>query len=247
MSFISKKYGQFDYFDCQIDHAQWRGRTVLDFGGNVGNLLAGAGDAIDHHRYWCIDISRDAIDLGRKSYPAANWVFYDRYNYCFNPTGTRGLAIPDVGVEFDYILAYSVFTHTSLEEFRELVSVLESRLKPGGTLAFTFIDPHFHSWPDTRRGSNLRYRLDRIKEGNPSLDVDAVLARADGAERCVLVNDESLWVNDNPELPLSPGSTGTHHVFYTAPFMQAVFPRASIHLPKNREMQHCCILRAARR
>ena len=49
-------------------------------------------------------------------------------------------------------------------------------------------------------------------------------------------------MNDTPQLPLSPGSTGTHHVFYTTPFLQAVFPRASILSPKNREMQHCCIL-----
>ena len=58
--------------------------------------------------------------------------------------------------------------------------------------------------------------------------------------RYVLINGESLWVNDNPELPLSLGSTRTHHVFYTTLFMQAVFPRASILSPKNREMQHCC-------
>ena len=39
MTFISKKTGQFRYFALQLGSFDWQGKDVLDFGGNIGNLL----------------------------------------------------------------------------------------------------------------------------------------------------------------------------------------------------------------
>jgi hypothetical protein len=54
-SFVSAPKDVFGYFDTQLDHPTWTGRHVLDFGGNVGNLLVDA--PIEHERYWCVDVS----------------------------------------------------------------------------------------------------------------------------------------------------------------------------------------------
>src|SRR5207253_9733698 len=89
--------------------------------------------------YYCLDVLRDAVEEGRRRFPRAHWFHYDRYNRSFNTEGIANLSIPDLGVDFDAILAYSVFTHTTREEMRELVNELLGRLARGGTLAFTFI------------------------------------------------------------------------------------------------------------
>jgi SAM-dependent methyltransferase len=135
------KATQFAYFDVQLDHPDWRDKRVLDFGGNKGNLLLDPACTIRHENYYCLDVIREAIDEGRKTFPQAHWFHYDRYNPSFNPDGTIVLPVPDMGVEFDVILAYSVFTHTAWEETKDLIEQLRARLALGGVLAFTFIDP----------------------------------------------------------------------------------------------------------
>ena len=39
MAWVSRKMGQFTYFSQQVGESIWRGKKVLDFGGNIGNLL----------------------------------------------------------------------------------------------------------------------------------------------------------------------------------------------------------------
>src|SRR5262249_52955521 len=135
------------------------------------------------------------------------------------------------GVKFDIIAAYSVFTHTTLEEMKDLVAQLETQLAAEGRLAFTFID---HSYEN-----NLRWRLEKT----PGLDVDPVLAKAKGAEWCSLVNGSELFVNSNGDWTASAEECATYNVFYTENFLQRQFPRAEIRPPVNGEMQHCAILR----
>ncbi|HEX8098244.1 MAG TPA: class I SAM-dependent methyltransferase, partial [Pyrinomonadaceae bacterium] len=141
----SGKSGQFAYFNRQLDYPDWRGKAVLDFGGNVGNLLLDPDCTIRHEDYYCVDVIREAIEEGRERFPRAHWVHYNRYNCSFNPEGVEALPVPDMGIEFQMILAFSVFTHTTREEMNDLVGQLRARLAPGGALAFTFIDPHFRS------------------------------------------------------------------------------------------------------
>src|SRR5437667_12441876 len=145
MRALSEKSGQFAYFDQQLDHPDWREKVVLDFGGNTGNLLLDSHGAIRSENYHCLDVLRDAVDEGRQRFPQAHWFHYDRYNCSFNPEGIAGLPIPYMGVAFDAILAYSVFTHTAREEMRILVHELLQLLVPCGTLAFTFISQHYRT------------------------------------------------------------------------------------------------------
>jgi len=223
------KATQFAYFDEQLEHPDWPDKRVLDFGGNKGNLLLDPSCTIRHENYYCLDVVSDAIDEGRKAFPDANLFHYDRYNCSFNRDGAVDLPVPDLGVEFDFILAYSVFTHTTWEETTDLVEQLRARLAPGGALAFTFIDPHWQS--------NLRWRLE--KRNSADL-VEGLLAQSRDAQWCSLVNGTDLYVNSSGTWSDQTENCITYNVYYTEQFLYEQFSNARIKKPVNGEMQHCC-------
>lgn len=226
------KSTQFAYFDRQLDHPDWRDRKILDFGGNKGNLLLDPSCTIEPANYYCIDIIAEAIAEGRAAFPNAHWVHYDRYNCSFNPEGVVDLPIPDLGVAFDFILAYSVFTHTTWEETQGLIEQLQTYLAPGGSLAFTFIDPNWNS--------NLQWRL---AKRNSEARVAALLDQARDAQWCSLVNGTELYVNSSGEWREESSECITYNVYYTERFLREQFSHATIKPPVNDEMQHCCIIR----
>jgi SAM-dependent methyltransferase len=234
--------GQFDYFDRQLDHPDWSRKTVLDFGGNAGNLLRDPGCTIEPANYYCVDVLREALEEGRNKFPAAHWTHYNRYNCSFNPDGIPDLPIPNLGVAFDMILAYSVFTHTTRDEMHDLVEQLRSRLAPEGLLAFTFIDPHFNPWPLTYNGNNLRWRLEKFSKTNRDMDVYGMSEQSRDASWCALVDGTNLYVNSSGFWDDKVKTCITYHVYYTVGFLQREFPDALIRPPVNDEMQHCCIL-----
>jgi SAM-dependent methyltransferase len=117
---VSTRLTQFPYFDELLGRPVWKGRKILDFGGNVGTFLESAGDNVDHENYWCVDLNPAVIAHGRSRYPRAHFVHFNRYSSQYNPHGIRHLPVPDCGgVEFDFILAFSVFTHVDQKESRE--------------------------------------------------------------------------------------------------------------------------------
>ena len=261
MSFISQRHGQFKYFDLQLGHPTWRGKRVLDFGGNIGNLLRDPKSTIEHEKYWSMDVSKDAIEKGKKDFPKAHWVFYDRYNFAFNSTGIEGLELPPLGQEFDYILAYSVFTHTKRSEMIDLISQLENWLTAEGVLAFTFIDPHFNPSksngnirPGYYHGTCLRQRLERMKQHDPAVDVLFLLEKARGARWCILLNDHDLYIESEVFKYYDSSDKRSLCAFYTADYLQATFPDASVLAPPpsayapsaESVLQHCCVLRKDR-
>ena len=237
------KPGQFAYFNKQLNYPDWGGRSVLDFGGGAGNLLRDSDGAIRSENYYCVDVIQEALEEGRKRFPTAHWVHFNHYNCSFNPEGIDGLPIPDMGIEFGMILAYSVFTHTTLEDMQSLVGQLQARLAPGGVLAFTFIDPHFVAWPEHYKGNNLKWRLERAHQANATIDVDRLMAQSRGAAWCALVDGKELYANGNGVWRDELATCMTYNVFYSERFLQRQFPRATIHRPVNGEVQHCCIIR----
>jgi SAM-dependent methyltransferase len=258
MSHISRRLGQFTYFDLQLGGPEWRGKKVLDFGGNVGNILRDPCSAIDQNLYWCLDVSPDAIKKGEEIYPEAHWVFYDRYSFAFNPGGTPDLEIPDLGQSFDFIVAFSVFTHMSPREMIELVARLESLLADGGTLAFTFLNPHYNpaarqddARPAAFDGVSLRWRLEQCRRVNPDVNVELLLEKASGSRWCILINEEDLYVEDENARHYEPAEKRSYLSFYTPEYILDLFPRAQV-LPPPRadylpphipEMHHCCVIK----
>ncbi len=250
MAFLSRKTGQFTYFALQLGERDWRGKYVLDFGGNVGNMLRDPNSTIDHERYWCIDVVKESIESGRETFPNAHWVHYDRYCFFFNPLGEPRLKLPEeVPQSFDYIVAYSVFTNTSQTDMLDLVGQLKERLSERGALAFTFIDPHHRSWPDRYEGNNLRWRLEREifleqEKGNTlDIDVSRLCERARDVPWFVLVNGEDLYLETEDTKIYEPERQRTYHAFYSVDYMKSLFPQATILPPANDEMQHCCVIR----
>ncbi len=250
MAFLSSKTGQFTYFALQVGESDWSRKYVLDFGGNIGNMLRDPSSTIDEERYWCVDVVEESIKSGKAAFPKAHWVFYNRYCFFFNPHGISRLALPEIPSSFDYIVAYSVFTNTSRTDMFDLVDQLRNRLSAGGALAFTFIDPHFRSWsPHRYNGNNLRWRLEREiflekEKGNTlDIDVDGLVQRASGAPWFVLVNGEDLYLESEATRIYEPEQQRTYHTFYSVEYMQSLFPEATILPPVNDEMQHCCVIR----
>lgn len=249
MAFLSTKTGQFTYFAQQLGEPNWRGKNVLDFGGNIGNMLRDPNSTIDHERYWCIDVVPESIEKGRAEFPHAHWVFYDRQCFFFNPFGVKDLDLPRLEQAFDYIVAYSVFTNTPRTDMLQLVEQLENRLANNGALAFTFIDPHYYSWPDRYPANNLVWRLEREiflekQKGNTlEIDVQALSQRAKDAKWFVLVNGEDLYLETEDTESYELERQRTYHTFYTVDYMQSLFPKGQILPPANDEMQHCCVIR----
>ena len=231
---LSGKWDRFRYFNHQLGHPNWAGKLVLDFGGNEGNLLLDYSCTISPEQYYCLDVIKEALEQGRKRFPMAHWVHYNRYNCSFNPEGIRDLPIPDMGVKFDVILAYSVFTHTPREEMHTLVDQLTAQLKPEGTMAFTFMDPH---WAD-----NLRRRLQRTQNGNGSMNVDRLVAQSGGAEWCAVVNGSELYINNNGTWSNETETCLTYDVYHSVKFMRREFPGAIIRPPLEGHRQQCCLI-----
>lgn len=236
---VSTRRTQFSYFDRQLGSPVWKGRRILDFGGNVGSFLVGGGDHIDHEDYWCIDLNPAVIEEGRRIYPRAHFMHYNRYSSQYNPNGVRYLPVPDCGVEFDIILAFSVFTHTDRSEMVELVGALRSMLTRDGVLAFTFSDPHYD-----------RSQSDPYAEPGAS-GVKAHFVSRNGGET---VEQAQWYVRIDDDLYVEPGDHLCHQTrvgkplesylsYFTAEYVGSLFPGSRVLPPVSPEWQHCCVLK----
>lgn len=245
VAFLSTKTGQFTYFAQQVGEAVWTGKNVLDFGGNIGNLLRDPNSTIEQERYWCLDVVKDSIKRGKRAFPKAHWLFYNRYCFFFNPHGIPNLPLPDLGQTFDYIVAFSVFTNTTPTDMLQLVAQLEGILASDGALAFTFIDPYYFSWPGEYAGNNFQWRLELERErGNVTTsELKRLLKRAQQADWFMLVNGHELYIETEDIASYEPKRQRTCHVFHTEKYMRTLFPHATILPPANDEMQHCCVIR----
>jgi SAM-dependent methyltransferase len=257
-SFVSTRTGQFAYFDRELGHPDWRGKRVLDFGGNAGNMLLDAGCRIEPANYWSIDISRDAIITGRQRHPQGHFIFYDRYNFEYNPTGQKNLPVPDPGVRFDFVVGWSIITHVGKAETLELIERSMQFLADGGRAAFSFMDPSWTPPPGWARASeypglsNLQWQLESKRAINPDLDVAGLLRRAReiGSRWLTLVNgDEVTLVNgdevtlDPDDDGLSPGKPPRYYLsFATEEYIRELFPRAQVLDPVPPERMHCLVI-----
>lgn len=251
--FISEATGQYPYYSHQLGYPDWASKKVLDFGGNVGNILLDPDCRIDPEKYWSIDVFPDVVAEGKRRHPRAHFAFYDRYSFEFNPTGTVGLPIPDPGERFDIILAHSVFTHNSKADMLDLVEQLLAFLADGGRCAFSFVDPRWSPPPDWTGGSvfpgvydvtNLRWRLLARKFYDPETDVDALLAKARDVDQTwtTLVNHDEIYFDPDEDGLSGEKTPLTYYALCTTDYMGQLFPGALICEPAPPNRMHCLVL-----
>jgi SAM-dependent methyltransferase len=235
-SYITRCTGQFSYLDSILGHPAWQGKMVLDFGGNNGNLLSDQNSTIDHDKYWCIDVSKDAIDEGQQKYPKANFLFYNRYNFGFNPAGIKELPLPKIEQKFDYIFSISALaTDIPSAEMLEFIPNLNRWLKDDGALLFTFIHPHHI--PEGTTPTNLQHfggreKLDHLTEGEKHALWYTVSAKR-------------IYVESNvPDEDDKEGGENELFILYTPEYIRSLFPYAEVAAPvRPLTRSHCCILR----
>ena len=244
---ISRRQTQFNCFDQLLERPAWKSSRILDFGGNVGGFLVGAGDNVEHDNYWCLDVTKTAIEIGRRSFPRAHFVHYHRYSSYFNPKGVRNLPVPDLGLRFDIILAFSVFTHTHRREMLDLVGQLRRMLVPCGVLAFTFSDPCYDrslANPRLRSGAAVREMWERQQAQKSRREGEGAATRQPGW--CVEI-DGKLHIEPGDELcqqERQGGEGESYCSYFTADYLASLFPGASVLPPVSPEWQHCCTLRS---
>lgn len=235
---------QFPYFDEVLGHPDWRGRKVLDFGGNNAAFLRRS-NGVAHDDYWCMDVHQPALERGRAEYPRAHFVHYDRYSTEYNPHGILDLPVPDLGTRFDVILAFSVFTHVHRTELLELATSLRGLLAPGGVLAFTFCDPRYDrslSDPSLPPGPDTLKNLSWFSTASAE-EIEAMVERGRHSRWCMAIDGE-LFIDPDDLPPKRSRENGwaTYCSYFTTELVQEMFPDARIHEPVKPEWQHCAVL-----
>lgn len=241
---LTTRETQFAYFDEILGRPQWRGKKILDFGGNTGVFLRHA-RGIDPADYWCMDVHEPALERGRAEHPRAHFVHYDRYSTEFNPDGILDLPVPDSGTRFDVIIAFSVFTHVHRTELFELVTALRRMLAPGGVLAFTFCDPRYDrslSDPSLPPGPDTLKNLSWFPKYSAA-EIDMMVERGRRSRWCIAIDGE-LYVDPDDLSPkrCREEGWGTYCSYFTTGTVQEMFPEATIHEPVKPEWQHCALL-----
>jgi SAM-dependent methyltransferase len=142
MSFIVSRKPRLPIFQEALEIDDWKGLKILDYGGNMGNILQYGIDAdqIDPADYTCIDVDKQALAYGRECFPEATWIHYDRFNEVYNTDGKEYLKFPFEDSTFDIACAYSVHSHASYEAFK--FDLLELK-RVSNVVATSFVDIRF--------------------------------------------------------------------------------------------------------
>ena len=121
----------------------WSTLKVLDYGCNVGRFLESSGNKIKPCNYLGIDILSEAIQIARDTFPEYQFIHYDKWHISYNPTGIANLdpaSALKITDKFDVIIAYSVFTHYTMEEALKEIDSLKKLLTPNGCILLSLWD-----------------------------------------------------------------------------------------------------------
>ena len=122
-------------YQCLQNYINFENKTILDFGGSFGNLIISSNGKIQEKNYTCLDVDKFAVEEGRTNFPDAKWLWYNRYNVMYNPTGN--IQWPELDT-YDLIFSYSVFTHSSYEDLLDSISYLKTRLNKNGEMYISY-------------------------------------------------------------------------------------------------------------
>ena len=83
--------------------------SILDWGGSKGNLIRSSNGKILPTNYTSVDVDLEAITLGKKDYPEADWIYLDLYSPMYNPAGNEDIQLPK---KYDIIFSFSIFSRS---------------------------------------------------------------------------------------------------------------------------------------
>lgn len=107
---------------------------VLDFGCNHANFL----NEKFFGKYIGLDVDSSIIENNKKIHPQHQWIHYDKYNYQYNCKNTTTDSWPNIPTSIETAIAFSVFTHTTFDEFSYTIDKLKLHIVPGGDILATF-------------------------------------------------------------------------------------------------------------
>jgi SAM-dependent methyltransferase len=144
--------------NIDIDYSQVK---VLDFGCNQGNYVSRAYKTVKPAQYVGIDLNFPSIEIAKLKHPAYKFIHYNKWHPGYNPRGKKDVKVADfVDSDFDVVIAYSVLTHTTVDQTRKMLDELYQVIKPGGTILFTvwFID-YFESFYTGLKNAIKKYNI----------------------------------------------------------------------------------------
>jgi len=113
-----KTYLEYDVRAYFEQYTQFQGKTVLDFGCNRANFIRFK----PHGNYTGIDIKESIINKNKFDFPSYKFEYYNGYNYMYNPKGDEELQLKN---HYDVCVAFSVFTHHTYEETKDIIDTLK--------------------------------------------------------------------------------------------------------------------------
>ncbi len=231
MSYLYPYVPIYTYFNEVLGFPDWSSKNILDFGGNVGNFLKDPNCNVHPSYYTCLDISKAAIDHGQAEFPKANWLYYNRYNCVYNKLGHKNESLPQLQNKFDFILAFSVFTHTSQ---KEMLSTVQNELMPllnkTGKLAFTFLEPYM-----------ISHFVDKRIQNNPEISQDNIILQTENLSHFYYINDDIIQFEFKDD-----GTEDLQHLlsFYSVSDIQNLFSnyKTNLYTVPNSLLQSCIVL-----
>ena len=127
-------------YDCLKQITSLSGKKILDWGSGAGFFIFDSADNIDVAKYTGVDVDLMAIKRLKRTWKNATAIHYNKFNQQYNPLGEKN---PEWCLEddkFDVIFSYSIFTHTSFEEFEYVFNRHKEHLNKGGIIVHTFAD-----------------------------------------------------------------------------------------------------------
>lgn len=188
---------------------------VLDFGGNRGNLLYFSNYQITESNYTSVDVSYDSLLSGKKDYPNANWIYYNRKSFMYNNYGSQKIEFPNIDNYYDVCFAFSVFTHTDFWEKKRTINWLKTK---ANTVLISFLDI------EDIIIKNFFYEK-RTKDYGKCIDF------VNQFGKILYLIDNDLIYNNVEQLDYQ--ECNHFLTFYNKNFLQSVFPDAEIIISKN--------------
>lgn len=128
-------------YNCLKQITNLQNKKILDWGCGSGYFIYDSGGEIDIKKYTGVDVDLRCVKRLKGTWKDATAIHYNKYNQQYNSQGEQN---PEWCLQetdkFDVIFSYSIFTHTSFEEFEYVFNRHKKHLDKNGIIVHTFVD-----------------------------------------------------------------------------------------------------------